>query len=198
LSIDRRSFVVAALGGAAGVSSDTVAQDRIQLAQAGPFALLPPPSNGGGPWKPINPDGAGNQAEVIYAFLKALFANDLAGVTPTYRDTIWAMSDDQVRDEIYNKLGYDMRGYSNTRIIIVDIQNGRIRFSDNQGCSAVGGCSIANHGDDPTQTYWYTFVLPPLPLQFEKPGMVVPEDGYLNEMSWESAWHHAMVWGYGM
>jgi hypothetical protein len=184
-----------------------VAQNRIRLAQARQFTTLPsrtgpetfalPPASGGGPWKPINADGTGDQAEKIYAFLKALFANDLAGVTPTYRDKVWSMSDDQVRNEIYNKLGYDMRGYSNVLIIIVDIQNGRIRFSDNQGCSSVGGCSIVNHGGDPSQTFWYTFVLPPIPLEFQKASNV-PEDGYLNEMSWEAAWHHAVVYGYGM
>jgi hypothetical protein len=199
MSIDRRLFVqtaAAAVGGAAGLSSDAVAQERIQLAQAGPFVLNPPPATGGGPWKSYNREGVGDQAEKLYAFLKVLFARDVAGGT-TYRDEIWNMTDDQVRNEVFNKLGYDMRGYTNTRIIIVDIQNGRVKFSDNLGCSSVGGCSIVNHGDDPTNTFWYTLVLPPLPLEYQKSAKL-PEDGYLHEMTWESAWHHAIVYGYGM
>jgi len=197
MSIDRRSFVqtaAAAVGGAAGLSGDAVAQDRIQLAQA--FALSPPPAMGGGAWKSYDRDHVGDQAELLYAFLKDVFAGDLPGGT-SYRDKLWNMTDGQLRDEIYTRLGYDMRGYTNTRIIIVDIQNGRVKFSDNLGCSVLGGCSIANHGDNPANTFWYTLLLPPLPLEYQKSSSV-PEDGYLHEMTWESAWHHAIVYGYGM
>ena len=67
MSIDRRSFVqtaAAAVGGAAGLSGDAAAQDRIQLAQdpiTGPFPYPLPPSGAFGPWKPYNADGVGDR-----------------------------------------------------------------------------------------------------------------------------------------
>jgi hypothetical protein len=203
MSIDRRSFVqtaAAAVGGAAGFSGDAVAQDRIQLAQAtivGPFSYPSPPAGGGGPFKPYNPDAVGDQVQRHGVVLKDLF--DLVK-GPQLRKEIWEANDTYLRNWIKDKYAYVLD--PSIRIIIVDIQNGRVRFSDGNGCTAaatngVGGeCSITARGDDPMTTYWYTLVIPPQPLQFGTSG--TPDDGYVHEMTWDSAWHHAIVYGYGM
>jgi hypothetical protein len=136
----------------------------------------------------------GDQAQKIAAFLFDLFADDVQPPKggSSYRDRIWKMTDGELRDEIQRKLGYSTK-YESVRIMIVDIQNGRVRFSDGGGCSGGvfggngGECSVGN----PTTTYWYTLLLPPLPQQYN-------EDGYQHELMWEAAWHHAICYGYGM
>jgi hypothetical protein len=219
MTIDRRSFVqtaAAAVGGAAGLSGDAVAQDRIQLAQATPsapvVALYPPPDpGGGGPWKPYDPNFVGDQAQRISTFLAQLFAEDVQPPPGgSYRDRLWNMTDSALRDEIATRFQYPM-SYPNilVRVMVVDIQNGRVKFSDGAGCSSsvpwsttgAGECSIEAHQDNPATTYWYTLILPPLPDRYKfidgaKVGLI--QDGYLDEMRLEGAWHHAIVYGYGM
>jgi hypothetical protein len=191
MTIDRRSFVqsaAAAVGGAASVAADAAAETRLQIAQAGPLsfptaspvAAIPP-----GPYKPDYTENVGDQSQRYYLFLKDLFASS------TLRDEIWGMTDPQVRDLLLNRLGLNLSyGNPKTQILIVDIGKGRARFTDPNLCS-VTGCAA------PTGANWYTLVLPPLPLGYKKQDGS-PEDGYLKEMTWESAWHHAIVYGYGM
>jgi hypothetical protein len=222
MSIDRRSFVqtaAAAVGGAAGLSGDAVAQDRIQLAQAAPSPLVafyPAPDPGGGPWKPYDPNFVADQAQKISTFLAKLFAEDVQPPPGgSYRDRIWNMTDSELRDEIGRRFDYDVQYPDLThpniivRVMVVDIQNGRVKFSDGSGCvssapwnpSGAGECSIKAHHDDPGATSWYTLILPPLPDRYKFPdgaktGQI--QDGYLDEMRLEGAWHHAIVYGYGM
>src|SRR5215831_15510693 len=162
MSIDRRSFVqtaAAAVGGAAGLSGDAAAQDRIQLAQAavvGPFPYSLPTSGGGGPWKPYNPDAVGDQVQRHGVVLKDLF-DPVKG--PMLRTEIWEASDTYLREWIKDNYTYVLD--PSIRIMIVDIENGRVRFSDGKGCIAaaigtVGECSITARGDNPVTTYWYT------------------------------------------
>jgi hypothetical protein len=194
VSIDRRSFVqsVAAAAGTATslVAADAGAQSGPQYAEGAgsPRNLPPPPSCYSdppiGPYKPPN-YAVGDQAQRYYAFLKDLF-----DPSKTLRNDIWKMTDKELRDLIRNRLGLKIE--SPTRIMIVDIGNGRTRFSDNLDCS-VTGCAIP----DPASASWYTLVLPPLPLGYQY-SSCAPEKGYLEEMTWESAWHHAVVYGYGM
>ena len=203
MSIDRRSFVqtaAAAVGGAAGLSGDAAAQDRIQLAQAavvGPFPYSLPTSGGGGPWKPYNQDAVGDQVQRHGVVLKDLF-DPVKG--PMLRTEIWEASDTYLREWIKDNYTYVLD--PSIRIMIVDIENGRVRFSDGYGCIAPttggngGECSITDRGDNPGTTYWYTLVIPPTPHQFGTSS--TPDDGYVHEMRWESAWHHAIVFGYGM
>ena len=194
MSIDRRSFVrtaAAAVGGAASFAGDAAAQDRLQLAQAGgPFPLTAPLNPPTGPYKPPYPDDVGNQTQRYYNFLKELF-----DPTKTVRDDIWNMSDvgnpSPLRVYLQDKLGLALYGdYNSLRILIVDIEKGRVKFADNQGCD-ISGCKV---GAVPA---WYTMVLPPLPLEHTKANGM-PEDGYLHEKILEAAWHHAVVYGYGM
>ena len=204
MSIDRRSFVqtaaAAAVGGAAGLSGDAVAQQVIFQA---------PPSNVHGPWKPYDPNGIGDQVQRIGTFLKQLFDEDQGmlppGETKPFRQRIWEMNDKAVRDMIKQYFIYDV-SYDTFLVMIVDIQNGRVRFSDGQGCTSsatpppIGGaCSVDVHGHDkPTQVLWYTLVLPPLPLVPYGPNIGQIQEGFLHELTSELAWHHAIVYGYGM
>jgi hypothetical protein len=100
------------------------------------------------------------------------------------------MSDGELRGVMSNRLGLDIP--SNVRIMVVDIGGGRTKFSDNQNCT-VTGCAIP----DPSNALWYTLVLPPAPIAYQYSSGAT-EQGYLDEMTWESAWHHAVVYGYGM
>jgi hypothetical protein len=191
MSIDRRSFVqsaAAAAGAATGlVAAEAAAQGPLRYAQAaGSPGYVPcysdPPI---GPYKPSYNYKVGDQAQRYYLFLKDLFD---AG--STLREQIWKMSDKDLRHLMNDRLGLKID--PPTKILIVDIGNGRTKFSDNLDCS-VTGCVVP----DPGSASWYTLVLPPRPLGYLY-SSCTPETGYLEEMTWESAWHHAIVYGYGM
>jgi hypothetical protein len=187
MSIDRRSFVqsaAAAAGTATGLAGDAAAQSAVQYAQAGVSPETVRSGHPTGPYKPAYYN-VGDQTQRYYLFLKDLFDS-----TKNLRNEIWDMCDSDLRDLIKTRLGLKLYDY--TRIMIVDIGNGRAKFSDNFNCS-VTGCAV----QDPTSTSWYTLVLPPLPLEYQYSSNT-PEKGYLDEMTWESAWHHAIVYGYGM
>ena len=190
MSIDRRSFVqsAAAVAGAATglVGVEAAAQNPLRYGQVAGSPAYPScyPDPPVGPYKPSYYK-VGDQANRYYAFLKELFAagSDL-------RDKVWKMTDAEVRNMLRQRLALAID--PPTRILIVDIGEGRTRFSDNLDCS-VDGCAVPH----PASASWYTLVLPPRPLGYLY-SSCVPETGYLEEMTWELAWHHAVVYGYGM
>jgi hypothetical protein len=181
MSIDRRLFfqsATAALGGAV-LTSDAVGQSRFTA--TGTYSMTTPPH---GPYKPPYYK-VGDQAQRYYEFLKDLFDPN-----KSLRDDIWKMKDSELRDLANDRLGLDLSD-TKIRIMIVDIGKGRAKFSDGKDCS-VTGCAVT----DPNAA-WYTLVLPPLPMGYLRTDGT-PQKGYLEEMTWESAWHHAIVYGYGM
>jgi hypothetical protein len=177
MSIDRRSFVqsaAAAVGGAATVAGDAAAQS-LQLAQVQvePTAAATCP----GPHKPYGLP-AGAQSQKNYEFLTKLFD------PPThkaFRNTLWGYNDATLRNYIKNNL--DINLPATTKIVLVDAELGRWK-------------EVSGNFDN-QKDCWYVLLLPPVPLGYTTtPG--VPEKGYLYAMTWESAWHHAIVYGYGM
>ena len=201
MSIDRRSFVqtaAAAVGGGVSFAGDAAAEERLQLAQAptpppASARLVAYPTPGPGAWKPPYPEKEGEQSQRYYNFLKKLFVPD-----NVFRDSIWGMTERQLKEYMANELALPIPDdYFNTegeriKIMIVDIEKGRVKFADNQDCG-VDGCKVT----DPKKVTWYTLVLPPLPLEY-KDAAGKPQYGYLREMTLEAAWHHAVVYGYGM
>jgi hypothetical protein len=200
MSIDRRSFVqstAAALGGTAGFAAEATAQERLQLAQATAPTYLAPAISGG-PYKPYDKAYVASVVQKYYDFLTKLFDSDIN--KGTLRNDIWSKNDMSLRMWIFDTFGYNL-DYSQVRIMILDIQNGRVKFSDRLGCSGSGECSIDVRMDDPTKTLWYTLVLPPLPLDYptkDTVGGTPVDSGYLHEVKWELAWHHAIAYATGM
>jgi hypothetical protein len=180
MSIDRRSFVqsaVAAVGGATSLASDASAQTNLRLAQAyvEPSIAATCP----GPHKPygLKP---GDQTQRNYEFLKELFD---PATQKTFRDALWGYNDPTLRNIIKGFLDIDLP--PTTKILLVDAEFGRMKD--------VSG------NFNPASDCWYVLLLPPVPRGFVKPGPgKIPEDGYLYEMTWEAAWHHAIAYGYGM
>ena len=177
MSIDRRTFVqsaAAAVGGATGVAADAIAQERLQVAQAPvaqPLAVPEPPPPYGGPWKPYTKDKEGETTQGLAMFLDKLFTSDIQG--GTYRDEVYSADDLTLRTKLKNDLGIDLTGlnYATLRILIVDAENGRARFSDGKGCTnnattpgvTNGQCNVKERPDYDPVSYWYTLILPPVP-----------------------------------
>lgn len=175
MSINRRSFVqtaAAAVGGAASLAGEASAQGTLQLAQAqvAPTTAHTCP----GPYKPYSLT-PGEQSERNYQFLKELFN---PATEKTFRDAWFNYSDAELRRELRGWLDLDLP--ADTKILLVDVQYGRTKGTINT-----------------TTDCWYVLIMPPVPRGYlDANGN--PEKGYVYEMTWEAAWHHAIVYGYGM
>ena len=126
-----------------------------------------------GPAKPYPNGAVGTQAQANFELLQKLFS---AASGQTTRDSLFACASEEALRTTLGAAGITIP--APIRIILVDVENARMKdFGAARGA--------------PTNEDFYMLVLPPVPRRSGDPK-------YVEAQTWEAAWHHAVVEGYGM
>ncbi|HKA78322.1 MAG TPA: hypothetical protein VKD19_14570 [Pseudolabrys sp.] len=123
-----------------------------------------------GPTKTYDPKKLGHQVQTNYDFLDELFGTN----QKAFRNKFFNCKTETALRRMLDKEGVKVK--RGVRIMLVDVENARTKSFGR----------INPRRDD-----FYLLLMPPVPRRKKS-------KDYKEDQSWEGAWHHAIVDGYGM